>query len=190
MSATTLTLRPTKASFTCLDNGALTIAEVPFNPASFSIARTVSWADNPVKSAAWAGMSFDKGMNDELDMTLLLDESEGATYGVPNTASVMGMAQAFHALSLPVQISATEIRPPAVVFTWELFRFQGVVSYVKVEFTLFSTTGAARRAMVTLKMKGQAFQTATTGEAVLTPTYTPGAAAATSTPSSYYGSLK
>jgi hypothetical protein len=143
-----LDIPPTKGVFQNLDGGApLTL---PFNPSSFKLSRTVQWSAQGAASQAYSTLQFANGEVDTLSMTLLLDTSETTTSVLPTTQLIYGW-------SLPMAVAAGSMRPPCLLFTWGLFTFQGVVSRAEFDFNLFDSTGAPKRAMVTLEMLGRAF---------------------------------
>ena len=155
----------TKAELTCLDDSSLSIT-VPFNPTSFKLGRKVNWAEQKPALQPWGSLQYGNGSSDTMNVSLLLDESE-------SDDSVLEDIQAFFELTMPLKISADVIRPPAVVFEWDEFRFLGVISSLDVEVLLFDDGGAPRRAMVTLGLTGRAFAEASSSAEFFSQTYSP-----------------
>ncbi|MFT5587723.1 MAG: hypothetical protein ACI9VR_005336 [Cognaticolwellia sp.] len=192
-----------KATIHCLDNADWSVA-AQFNPTSFKYTRATEWTleQSIGFSHAWQRMAFKTGKIDELDVTLLFDESEdtsATTAGdfIPNLAalappSMQGALPAsmqaeptkddalklvgmLHNLTLPVNFgdaAKPQIRPPAVAFVWGKFEFQGFITSLSNEVLLFDEAGGARRVKSTLKFQGHAMGRAETIDDLMDATYT------------------
>lgn len=161
MSADTVT----HAEITCLDDSSLSVT-VQFNPTSFKLGRRVTWAEQAAALQPWSTLQYGSGASDTLSVTLLLDESE-------SDASVLPAVEGFYAFTMPLKVDSDVIRPPVLLFTWEEFRFLGVVQNLDVDVLLFDASGAPKRATVTLSLLGRAFAEASTADEFFTQTYEP-----------------
>jgi hypothetical protein len=155
----------TKAELSCLDDDSLSIT-VQFNPTSFKLGRKVNWAEQKPALQPWGTLQYGNGACDTMQVSLLIDESE-------TEDSVLPAIEGFYELTMPLEISSNVIRPPCVVFKWEEFKFQGVVSSLDVEILLFDDAGAAKRAMVTMSLLGRAFAEASSSDEFFSQTYSP-----------------
>ncbi len=176
-----------KAKIHCLDNADWTVT-AQFNPTSFKYTRATEWTleQSIGFSHAWQRMAFKTGKIDELDVTLLFDESEDTSDAtaadfLPNMAALappsmqgalpasmkptptekdaLALVGALHNLTMPVNFGSAdkpEIRPPAVSFVWGKFEFQGFITSLSNEVLLFDEAGGARRVKSTLKLQGHA----------------------------------
>jgi hypothetical protein len=147
-------------------------AKVAFthNPTSFSINRNVSWEDTKLLKTPFGVPQFTGGTSDTLNFQVMVDTSETAN------ATVLPIIDTLYTLTLPKVKDDKYSRPPLVKVEWGKSRkveFVGVITSVKVDFTLFSDAGDAVRATVAITMLGQANFTATAKKAdaktVLTP---------------------
>lgn len=176
-----------KAKLLCLDKSAWEF-EFPFNPeaGTFTLARTVGWNPAGASTDGWGGpLQYDDGQPDELEFTILLDESvEGdidpadalamqrnlasalasalSSPSLGEEPSVLPAIQELYRLSLPIKPhDATndplDVRPPICAFVWKEFEFMGAVTSINVEFLLFANNGTPKRAKVAMRMSGRAF---------------------------------
>ena len=78
-------VEPTKATITDVDNNET--IEVQFNPSSLTLKRDVTWVEGSTHEQTWGGgMQFDRGNTDDLDFSLLLDQSEYRPSGLAAAA--------------------------------------------------------------------------------------------------------
>ncbi len=191
-----------KATIHCLDNADWTVT-AQFNPTSFKYTRATEWTleQSIGFSHAWQRMAFKTGKIDELDVTLLFDESEdrsetSAADFMPNMAALappsmqsalpasmqptpteddaLALVGKLHNLTLPVNFGSAaepQIRPPAVAFVWGKFEFQGFITSLSNEVLLFDEAGGARRVKSTLKFQGHALGRAATVDDLMDATY-------------------
>lgn len=192
-----------KATIHCLDNSAWTV-QAQFNPTSFKYTRATEWTleQSIGFSHAWQRMAFKTGKIDELDVTLLFDESQDnsdttAADFIPNMAALappsmqsalpasmqptpteldaLDKAHQLHRLTLPVNFgdaAKPQIRPPGVAFVWGAFEFHGFITSMSNEVVLFDEAGGARRVKCTLKFQGHAMTAAVKVDDLLDATYT------------------
>ena len=192
-----------KATIHCLDNSAWTV-KAQFNPTSFKYTRATEWTleQSIGFSHAWQRMAFKTGKIDELDVTLLFDESQdnnettaadfktaggnftrssiqsGLTKAMDQTPTdddALDRAHQLHRLTLPVNFgddAKPQIRPPGVAFVWGAFEFHGFITSMSNEVVLFDKAGGARRVKCTLKFQGHAMSAAVKVDDLLDATYT------------------
>jgi hypothetical protein len=78
-------VEPTKATITIVPGG--TPINVQFNPTSLTLKRDVTWVEGSTHEQTWGGgLAFDRGNTDDLDFSLLLDESEYRPSGLAAAA--------------------------------------------------------------------------------------------------------
>jgi len=165
MSGTVLgvPVEPTKALFESLDGGAP--ITVPFNPNAFSISRTLSWSQGDNLRKNRADLTFAHGDNDQLTMSLTLDETEPATGGT----GLMAVAEQFYGMAKAIAVAGGSPRPPVIAFSWGGFRFVGVVKQVQIQMLMFSREGVPVRAQIDLEMSGEAFSSIRLADDLLAP---------------------
>lgn len=155
----------TRAELSCLDDSSLSIT-VQFNPTSFKLGRRVNWAEQTAALQPWSTLQYGTGGSDSMQISLLLDESE-------TEDSILPSLEGFYALTMPIRVSGDVIRPPVILFSWEEFRFLGVVQSIDMDVLLFDETGSPKRATVALSLIGRAFAQASTADEFFTQTYEP-----------------
>ena len=155
----------THAELSCLDDMSMSIV-VQFNPTSFKLGRRVSWAEQPAALQPWSTLQYGSGGSDNMQVTLLMDDSE-------SVASVLPNMEGFYRFTLPIRVSAEVIRPPVLLFRWEEFRFLGVVQSIDIDVLLFDESGSPKRATVALSLIGRAFAAAVSADEFFTQTYEP-----------------
>lgn len=142
-----------KAELVCEDKGKLSIV-FQFNPTSFQLGRKVNWAEQSPALQPHTLLQYGNGASDTLQVSLLLDTTE-------EPDSVLPMIRGYYKLTLPSVVPANESpRPPLVSFTWQSFRFRGVVQSLDFEVLVFDKEGHPKRATVALALLGQAFPSA------------------------------
>lgn len=144
--------------------------EVPFNPTSYSVTKTVSWSAQTSAAAGAATtsrttqeldappLSFGGGASRTLSLNLFFDVTEGGPDG--NTRDVRVLTNQLVALT---RIERDQHKPPVCRLSWGAepasptgsqvradFPFVGVVTNLVQNFTLFRETGEPLRANVTL----------------------------------------
>lgn len=139
-----------KAELVCEDKKSMSIV-TQFNPTSFHFERKVNWAEQSPALQPHTLVQYGNGSSDTLTVSLLLDTTE-------SDASVLPEIKRFYDLTLP-RIGLTHLtpRPPVVAFTWQAFRFRGVVTTMNFEVLLFDNDGHPKRATVELNLLGEAF---------------------------------
>ena len=139
-----------RAELTCHEKPNLTI-QVQFNPTNFKLSRKVNWAEQSPALQPHTLLQYGSGASDTLSVSLLLDSSE-------SKGSVLPEIKRFYTLTLPTVVSPNQsLRPPLVSFTWQSFRFRGVVQSLDFEVLAFDEGGAAKRATVAVALLGEAF---------------------------------
>ena len=157
-------LIPERAQLICLDDDKLSLKAgidgIQFNPGSLSLSRATSGggegdshADRPYGSLLKSGT----GANDKLSFELMLDASESPSFDL---ADPKGPIQKLYLLTYPIKVKGSEqVRLPFVAFQWgKNFLFQGVVTSVDINVTLFDAAGRFKRAKATPNLEGWAFQ--------------------------------
>lgn len=123
-----------------------------YNPTQFSLDRAVSWEDTRAMKEPYGILGFTGGSSDTLNFTAMVDKSEVA-------GSILDEVDDLYALTR-VSIKdkkAQYARPPIVSLLWGSVKFVGVVTALKVDFTMFSEEGDPLRANVTITMLGRSF---------------------------------
>ena len=139
-----------RAELVCEDKKRLSFV-FQFNPTSFTLERSVNWAEQSPAVQAHTMLQYGNGNTDTLTVSLLLDTSE-------QEESVLPMIRRFYDLTLPYVIPLQmTARPPYVSMTWQAFRFKGVVANLNFEVLAFDHDGHPKRATVTMTLKGEAF---------------------------------
>lgn len=142
-----------KAELVCEDKKNLSIV-FQFNPTSFQLCRKVNWAEQSPALQPHTLLQYGNGGSDTLQVSLLLDSTE-------SSASILPEIKRYYALTLPsFTPSNGSMRPPLVCFTWQAFRFRGVVQSLDFEVLSFDGDGHPKRATVALALLGQAFPSA------------------------------
>jgi hypothetical protein len=135
-----------------------------FNPKEFTVSRTNSWGTGP-KAGSAAGQNapsveFTGGNPADLSLELLFD-----TYHNQSGEKCKSVYTEYvQRLELFVDVSdkfqekgdskATKKgRPPRVTFVWGQFDFDGVITSMRVQYTLFSNEGTPVRANVSLQLQ-------------------------------------
>jgi hypothetical protein len=125
----------------------------PYNPTTFSIDRGVTWEDAKAMKEPYGVLHFTGGSSDTLNFVTMMDCSEEAD------ESLLKPVKELYALtdvSIP-NADKTSKRPPIVKLVWGNLSFVGVITSLKVDFTMFSETGEPVRADITVAMKGRSF---------------------------------
>lgn len=136
------------ARFLTVD-GRLLNFEFPFNPTTLKLTRSVTWSEQSPAFQPWPTLQYGHGGADKLDFDMLLDESESGR-------SILGQVRKLYKLTMPGLLGLS-VRPPSVLFIWESFLFHGVVNNLTFDMNLFDSTGAPKRADVTVGLTGKAF---------------------------------
>jgi hypothetical protein len=124
-----------------------------YNPTQFSLDRTVSWEDSRAMKEPYGILSFTGGASDTVNFSAMIDHSEDPD-GV-----LLDDVDLLYALTR-VSIKETNYaRPPITKLAWGTLSFVGVVTALKLDFTMFSEAGVPLRATVTVTMMGRSFTT-------------------------------
>lgn len=100
-----------KAQIMCLDNSDWDV-KVQFNPTTFKYTRKVQWDDGGggFSSSAWGQLGYKAGSLDQLDVTLLFDESEDREESALSAASFIPSPSLF-ATGIPSSSLPTALQP-------------------------------------------------------------------------------
>lgn len=172
MALTKLLIEPLRwdSSHKGLVAASLPSFEVPFNPTSYSVSKTVSWSAQTSSAEGNKGdrsttreldappLQFGGGGSRTLDLRLFFDVTEGGPDG--QTRDVRVLTNQLLALT---RIERDQHRPPVCRLSWGSeppsppssqvradFPFVGVVTSLTQDFVLFRETGEPLRANVTL----------------------------------------
>jgi len=115
-----------------------------FNPAEYSLSKSVKIEEQDTKEGDAAVLEFIRGNNQKLSFTLLFD----STLDGPD---VWAQADSLYRATL-IQGTAA----PLVTVAWDDLSITGYLDSVERKFTLFNENGKPLRAMVTVAMREQA----------------------------------
>jgi len=151
-----------KAQLICMDDKSLSIEEVMFNPDKLSVKRGANWGSGSASGQGgnkkpFAVVDFAGGKNDTLSFTLTLDAAEAEDDLYKDLSKIYALTLPMEFTKSPFTAKQPKIRPPVVVFLWGRFQFQGVVTSVGIDVTLFDAEGQAKRATANIDIEGRAF---------------------------------
>lgn len=130
------------------------VIQFSYNPTQFSLDRAVSWEDTRAMKEPYGILNFTGGSSDTINFTTMIDNSED---GADEYGAVLDQVQALYELTNVQIVEANYARPPTVKLTWGDFSFVGVITAIKVDFTMFADDGEPLRADVTVTMMGRSF---------------------------------
>ncbi|HMV65215.1 MAG TPA: hypothetical protein PKA64_00095 [Myxococcota bacterium] len=130
------------------------VIQFSYNPTQFSLDRSVSWEDTRAMKEPYGILNFTGGSSDTINFTTMIDNSED---GADEYGAVLDQVQALYELTNVQIVEANYARPPTVKLTWGDFAFVGVITAIKVDFTMFAEDGEPLRADVTVTMMGRSF---------------------------------
>lgn len=131
----------TKAKIRSMETS--TTVEAWFNPESLSITKNANWSEQPVKTEDDPIFQWTAGKGQQLSFKLFFDGYETGT-------SVRDPCKAL--LSLAAMDGSLH-RPPKCEFTWgQGPTIQGVVTQIKVDYTMFLANGLPVRATADVQM--------------------------------------
>ena len=114
-----------------------------FNPKEYTISKSVPWNPQTASGLDAPEMQFTTGQGETLQLELFFDTYEKGT-------PVKTHTDALHSLAL---IDTSLHRPPLVLVTWNLLKFQGVIESINHRFTMFLESGVPVRATVSLTLR-------------------------------------
>lgn len=126
----------------------------PFNPTQFSMDRSVAWEESKPMKEQYGILNFTGGASDTLSFAAMLDATE-------KEGGVMGDVKKLYAFTEAKVADGIYKRPPIVLLEWAAVNFSGVVTALKVDFTMFDDKGVPLRADISITMQGRAFQNQT-----------------------------
>jgi len=121
----------------------------PYNPTQFSLDRGVQWDDSKPMKQDYGILNFTGGNSDTISFSAMLDTTE------ETGKDIMSDVKKLYAFTEASVSDGTYNRPPIVVLTWGDIEFSGVITSIKVDFTLFSDKGKPLRADVSVSMMGR-----------------------------------
>ncbi|MEO0561768.1 MAG: hypothetical protein AAF125_06625 [Chloroflexota bacterium] len=123
-----------------------------FNPAEFTISKSVEWCDTEENGVDAAQAIFKRGGPRSIDLTLLFDTQDSGGDVTYYTVKLWKMTT----IESSTQNSTTgKGTPPVVEFTWGNLYFKALVTSISETFTLFSDTGVPLRSSVTVNLREQ-----------------------------------
>jgi len=135
-----------------------------YNPSSFSLDRSVSWDDAKALKEPYGVLHFTGGSSDTLDFQTLFDCSEEKDKSILDTVEDL-----YKLTKVQIACSDSTKRPPIVTLLWNKLSFVGVITSVKVDFTMFNEKGDPVRADVNVSMQGRCFSTDSTKDKFFAP---------------------
>lgn len=140
--------------------------EFPYNPTKFSLDRKVSWEDSKAMKEPYGILNFTGGSSDTVTFTTLLDVTEKDD----DTATIHDDVVKLYKLTETSEKDNNYKRPPILTMAWgDKFKFVGVITALKVDYTMFSADGRPLRADVTLTLMGRTFATSATPATFFAP---------------------
>lgn len=125
-----------------------------YNPTQFSLDRGVSWEDAKAMKEPYGVLNFTGGSSDTISFTAMLDTSEDDS----ETTGVLKQVKDLYEYTKLKVKDKNYNRPPILTLTWHSeLKFVGVITQLKVDFTMFAEDGTPLRADVTITMMGRTF---------------------------------
>ena len=133
-----------------------------FNPKELSLSKQNSWNEGRNAGGNMGNLQFSKGQAASLTVDLFFDtyhsaESEGQAKDVRKeyTDKILRLMMVDPDLHEEQRAGnrSNKKRPPHVTFQWGSFNFEGVITNLKQQFTLFSSEGVPMRATVNLTLQ-------------------------------------
>jgi hypothetical protein len=138
--------------------------EFQYNPSSFSLDRSVSWDDAKTLKEPYGVLHFTGGSSDTLSFTTLFDCSE-----IKDETILATIEELYQLTLVQIKCSDSTKRPPIVTLLWNELSFVGVITSMKVDFTMFNEKGDPVRANVDVAMSGRCFTTDNTKDKFFAP---------------------
>jgi hypothetical protein len=139
-----------------------------FNPSQFSLDRSVSWEDTKPMKESYGILNFTGGASDSVSFTTMLDATEASD-------GVLADVEQLYAFTKASITDGDYKRPPIMLLEWSKVKFSGVISAVKVDFTMFAPDGTPLRCDVTITMMGRSFVNQTAKDKIFAAFSTTGA---------------
>lgn len=147
-----ITIQPVEADGSTLSNKEI---KVLFNPASYTISKTINWSEDQSAGHNAPMISFSGGGSRELSLDLFYDVTERI-----NGAMINDVRIETSKVAVLTRIQRDLARPPLIIVLWDNganknydFPFTGVITSLTQNFTLFSAEGIPLRATLTVKIK-------------------------------------
>ena len=125
---------------------------VQFNPKEYNVTNGVKYAEKSIPGQESSILQFVAGETPTLNMTLLFDTYIPPSIDIPIEMGVDVSLLTRRVVKL-THIKGTLHRPPIVTFIWGSIVFQGVVTNVRQQFTMFLTTRIPDRAKLEVTFK-------------------------------------
>lgn len=125
---------------------------VQFNPKEYNVSNDVKYAEKSIPGHEGAIQQFVAGNSATLDMSFMFDTYIPPTLEIPIETGIDVSLLTQQIVDL-MHIKGTLHRPPIVTFMWGSIFFQGIVTSVKQQFTMFLSSGIPVRAKVDVTFK-------------------------------------
>lgn len=133
--------------------------KVMFNPAEYNLSRSISYTDKKVLGMNNPFLQFISGEAENLKMTLMFDTYEPPSKFAPVEGGRDVRSETNKITNL-AKIDASKHRPPIVTFHYGSLHFEGVITDITQNFTMFLGDGRPVRAKleVTFRSVGEGRQ--------------------------------
>lgn len=135
---------------------------VAFNPASYTINRTVQYGNSQndsgtvIQQKNYPTLNYTGGNADTLSLELMFNKYEFTHYSnqVKYTSKDLNIVKDVKEIEALTLVKDTLHRPPLCKFIWSSFAFEGYVTSFRANYTMFLDDGTPVRAKVALTIEG------------------------------------
>ena len=135
---------------------------VTFNPATYTVSRTVSYGGNQndngtqLQQKNYPVLNYTGGNNDTLSLELMFNKYEFQHYSnqVKYTSKDLSIIKEVKEIEALTLVKDNLHRPPLCKFIWSSFAFEGYVTSFNADYTMFLDDGTPVRAKVKLTIRG------------------------------------
>ena len=135
---------------------------VTFNPATYTVNRTVSYGSNQndnntqLQQKNYPVLNYTGGNNDTLSLELMFNKYEFQHYSnqVKYTSDDLSIIKEVKEIEALTLLKDSLHRPPLCKFVWSSFSFEGYVTSFSANYTMFLDDGTPVRAKVNLTIQG------------------------------------
>lgn len=135
---------------------------VTFNPATYTVSRTVSYGGNQndngtqLQQKNYPVLNYTGGNNDTLSLELMFNKYEFQHYSnqVKYTSDDLSIIKEVKEIEALTLLKDSLHRPPLCKFVWSSFSFEGYVTSFSANYTMFLDDGTPVRAKVNLTIQG------------------------------------
>jgi nucleoid-associated protein YgaU len=137
--------------------------EFLFNPKEFSVSRQNTWSQGKAAKGVGAGknvptLEFGGGQPASMTLELLFDTYHHQENGKPESVYQKYIEKLSKFVDVNEHLKEgtgkhQKKRPPRVVFVWGEFVFDGAITSMKVQYTMFTNDGRPVRASVSLSLQ-------------------------------------